>query len=230
MIAELLARRGLADLPHARARMRARLAGLGAPDRLLAAIDAVPRHAFVPASHWRIAYAEAGLWLPSGLALPTPEATLRILAALHPPEAGRVLELGTGTGYLAALLGQLAAWVVTVDLADRTAGALADAELPGVRQVIGAGTAAIAADPPFDAVLYSEPVAALPTAMPGQTVVAVVGTPGWPQRLLAVRPGTTDGAPVVTDHGPILVPSPAMAQAVAGGVPMPAALEGGALA
>ena len=213
----LLARRGLRDLPLARRRMRARVAGLGVPSRILDAMDAVPRHAFVPAAYWRLAYAESGLWLPSGASLPAPEATARILTALDPGDGDRLLEIGTGTGYLAALLGCLGGSVLTLDDADLTDGALAAARLTGVRQVADGGPAEWQPEAPFDGILLSRPVPVPPVEMVVRCrrLVAVVGSSPGPCRLLLARAGDAEAR--VTDLGPLIVPTPAMARAVSGG-------------
>lgn len=215
----LLARRNLRDLPLARQRMRARMAGLGVSSRILEAMDVVPRHAFVPAAYWRLAYAEPGLWLPTGTDLPAPETTARILDALAPDASDRLLEIGTGTGYLAALLAQLAGSVLTVDAADLTDGALVAARLATVRQLVGAGEAAWQSEAPFDGILISRPVPVLPVPLLAQArrLVVVVGPTLGPQRLLLARPGEAGEAVRVTDLGPLFVPSAAMARAVTGG-------------
>lgn len=217
----LLAGRNLRDLPLARQRMRDRIAGLGVSSRILDAMDAVPRHAFLPAAYWRLAYAEAGLWLPTGTDLPAPEATARILDALAPGDADRLLEIGTGTGYLAALLGRLAGSVLTVDTADLTDGALAAARLANVRQLVGTRAAAWRSEGPFDAILIGRPVPVPPVALLSlaRRLVVVAGPTRGPQRLLLARPGDTGEGVRVTDAGPIFVPDPAMACAVTGSVP-----------
>jgi protein-L-isoaspartate(D-aspartate) O-methyltransferase len=214
------------DLPLARARMHDRLAGLGLAPGLLAAIAALPRHEFVPPPYRRLAYAEPGLWLPNGTALPSPELTARILAGLDPAAGDRLLEIGTATGYLAALLGSLCAEIVTFDTTDCTHGALAD--IANVRYWIDPNETFRQPAAPFDAILISRPVPALPlqwlTHAP--RLLAVVGPETGPQRLLLARREPLR----VTDFGPLIVPSPAMARAVHAGGPSPIpALEGSAL-
>lgn len=210
---EFLTRRILGDLPLARQRMAVRLAGLGVSPLVSDAMNAVPRHAFVPASLWRIAYAETGLWLANGAALPAPEATARILSALEPFTTAWVLEIGTGTGYLAALLGRLYTSVLTVDRVDLTDGVLTSAQLPGVQQMIdanrttGAAGAEWRAEAPFDTVLVGAALPSLPLNLfcKGGRLVAVVGPPWGPHRLLMARTDAT-AETRVTDLGPMAAP------------------------
>lgn len=232
---DLLERRELRDLPLARRRMRDRIAALGVPDRIVSAMDAVPRHAFVPGAWWRLAYAEPGLWLPSGAFLPAPEATARILAGLDPSETSRILELGTGTGYLTALLGLMCESVLTIDTIDLTDGVLAAANLPAVRQAITTGETIWRSEPAFDALLTLAPISGPPSILldHARRLVFVSGLAGGPQRLLLARPDGAGGASRVDDLGPLIVPSPDMARAVTTGgvIGVPAGggnLEGGA--
>ena len=228
---EFLARRNLPDLPLARRRMAARIAGLGVSARVCDAMNAVPRHAFVPAACWRLAYAETGLWLANGAALPAPEATARMLSALEPGAADRVLEIGTGIGYLAALLGRLFASVLTLDRIDLTDGALAAARLDGVRQQIGGDDAQWRAAAPFDAILVSEALPLLPMELlaHARRLVAVVGPPGGPHRLLLARRSAPAGRARVTDLGPLASPMPGIAVAAYGLLPPARWLEGAGL-
>jgi protein-L-isoaspartate(D-aspartate) O-methyltransferase len=198
----------LQDRPHARSALSRQVKAAGASRRIAAAIASVPRHAFVPAELVQLAYAPSGLWLPSGAILPSPELTVRILSALDPQPTERVLEHGTGCGYLTALLSQLAREVVTVDTSHRSDGALEVAQIPNLRRGGGIEGA-------FDAVLVTTPQAIFSPALLGgaQRGVVVIGPPLGTQRLLLARAGKPDAMPDLFDLGPVLFPASTLAYA-----------------
>jgi protein-L-isoaspartate(D-aspartate) O-methyltransferase len=197
----LLARLELVDQPQARAALRRQVEIAGIPARIVEAIAAVPRHAFVPAVLSRTAYVASGNWLPSGAVLPGPAVTARILSALDPQPDERVLEIGTGCGYLTVLLALLAREAVTVDTIDRTDGVLEAAALANIQR----GTI----DGEFDAVLIGAPQPAFsPALLAGaQRGVMVIGPPLGTQRLLLARAGASGAAPELFDLGPVLLPA-----------------------
>lgn len=219
------------DQPPATERLRTRMMALGLAERLVAAIDAVRRQDFVPPHLWRLAHADPGLWLPGGAVLPAPEAVARLLAALDPQPEERVVEIGTGTGYVTALLARLCREVVTVDDADRTAGALTTTA-GAVHRLIGPGAAAWAALPegPCDAILLQQPCDAPPLALLARAprVVCVVGPAAGPQRLLLLRRNDErPGAATILDQGPILLPMPDVVRTALGDGPAPAMTAAG---
>jgi protein-L-isoaspartate(D-aspartate) O-methyltransferase len=208
----LLARLDLADQPQARAALQRQVAITGVPDRIVEAIATVPRHAFVPAALNRTAYVASGNWLPSGAVLPGPALTARILSALDPQPGERLLEVGTGCGYLTVLLALLAHEVVTVDAIDRTDGVLEVAALANIRQGTIEGA--------FDAVLVGAPQPAFsPALLAGaRRGVMVIGPPLGTQRLLLARAGAPDATPELFDLGPVLLPASTLGF---GPLPMP---------
>ncbi len=197
----LLARLELVDQPQARAALRRQVAITGVPDRIVEAIVAVPRHAFVPAALSRTAYVASGNWLPSGAVLPGPAVTARILSALDPQPGERVLEIGTGCGYLTVLIAQLAREAVTIDTIDRTDGVLEAAALDNIRRG--------KIDGEFDAVLIAAPQPAFsPALLTGaRRGVMVIGPPLGTQRLMLARAGTAGAPPELFDLGPVLLPA-----------------------
>ncbi len=198
----------LRDRPHARAALRRQVEATGASERIVEAIASVPRHAFVPADLAQLAYASSGLWLPTGAILPSPELTVRILSALDLQPTERVLEHGTGCGYLTVLLSQLAREVVTLDTSHRSDGALEVAQLPNLTR--GGET-----EGAFDAVLVIVPQPVFTPALLGNAsrCVVVIGPPLGPQRLLLARTGTRDAPPDLFDLGPVLIPTSTLAYA-----------------
>lgn len=83
--------------------------------RLLAALGSVPRHEFVPAAEVETAYENRAIQLGGGRSLPAPYVTAILADLLDIGGNARVLEVGTGCGYEAALLSSLAARVLTLD-------------------------------------------------------------------------------------------------------------------
>lgn len=82
---------------------------------VLDALMEIPREAFVGADLQGLAYADAELPLPNGAKMLEPKVVARLVQGLKPAKTDTVLEIGTGSGYAAALLAKLAAQVVTVD-------------------------------------------------------------------------------------------------------------------
>lgn len=179
--AEAPRRLGQLDLTAARAAMAARLAHAGFSPRVVAAMRAVPRHAFLPDGFWRLAYAETDLWLGDAW-LAAPSTIARLLDALDVKPTDRVCEVGALTGYTAALLGRLCPEV-----------------------------AGDAAEPPFDAILVHAALASLPSdllaerAPRGGRLVAAIGPASGPQRLIRAELGE-HGSEQLRDLGPIWQP------------------------
>jgi len=132
--------------------------GIDDPE-LLRAFRAVPRHAFVASDD---AYADRALGIGAGQSISQPYVVASMLRLARPPGGWRgaaVLEIGTGSGYGAAVLAELGARVVTVErhasLAATARAALRDAGYDAVRVVVGDGSGGFAAGAPFDAVLVT---------------------------------------------------------------------------
>ncbi len=84
--------------------------------RVLDVLAAVPREAFVPPAYRELAFADTPIPIGFGHFMLAPVLQGRILQALSPNAADSVLEVGTGTGYLAACLGLLASSVHSIDI------------------------------------------------------------------------------------------------------------------
>lgn len=85
-------------------------------ERVLAVFSELPREDFVPKQYRTLAYADLALPLPGGQEMMTPSVEGRILQALDLKAADRVLEVGTGSGWLAACLAQMAAEVHSLEI------------------------------------------------------------------------------------------------------------------
>ncbi|MGX8013556.1 protein-L-isoaspartate(D-aspartate) O-methyltransferase [Mesorhizobium sp. ORM8.1] len=93
-----------------------RLRGRGtAPKALIAAFEATPRRGFLSAQFHQIAWSDGMLPIECGEAIEGADLQAAVIAALHIEPGNRVLEVGTGSGYTAAVMSRLAARVITVD-------------------------------------------------------------------------------------------------------------------
>jgi protein-L-isoaspartate(D-aspartate) O-methyltransferase len=143
-------------------------------ERVLGAMEAVPREAFVPERERRRAYADSALPIGEGQTISQPWIVAAICQALELEGGERVLEVGTGSGYSACVLSLLAGSVLSVErlpeLAARARLALAAATVPGVEVevVIGDGSRGVPDRPPFDAIAVHATAPAPPRALLAQ--------------------------------------------------------------
>lgn len=113
----LLACRGEPDFPRERESMvRDTIEARGVSDpRVLAALRKVPRHAFVPAPYTRRAYTDQPLPIGWGQTISQPYIVALMTEAVKPEPTDRCLEIGTGSGYQAAVLAELCAKVFSIE-------------------------------------------------------------------------------------------------------------------
>ncbi|HSD79963.1 MAG TPA: protein-L-isoaspartate(D-aspartate) O-methyltransferase [Solirubrobacteraceae bacterium] len=125
-------------------------------DRVLAAIAAVPRDAFVPASLRRHAWDNTALAIGCGQTISQPLVVARMAELLDVHPGDRVLDVGTGSGYHAAVLAALGASVWSIErFAELSAGAaraLRAAGVEGVELVVGDGWAGLPEHAPYDGI------------------------------------------------------------------------------
>jgi protein-L-isoaspartate(D-aspartate) O-methyltransferase len=148
----------VADWPQLRVRMvEQQLLGRGIKDqRVLAAMAEVPREAFLPEEVREEAYADGALPIGEGQTMSQPwiVAFMSQLLALAGDE--KVLEVGTGSGYGAAVLSRLCAHVVTVErhapLAERAQATLRELGYTNVEVRVGDGTEGVPDRAPFDGI------------------------------------------------------------------------------
>src|SRR5215213_7536285 len=135
-------------------------------ERVLAAMGAVPREAFVPPRLRRRAYADSALPIGEGQTISQPWIVAAICQALRLEGGERVLEVGTGSGYSAAVLSRLAGEVVGVELqpvlADGARRTLAELGVGNVEVVVGDGGAGLPERAPFDAIAVHAAAPAVP--------------------------------------------------------------------
>jgi protein-L-isoaspartate(D-aspartate) O-methyltransferase len=127
--------------------------------RVLEAMSRVPRERFVPEHLRAHAYDDAPLPIGAGQTISQPFIVAFMVAALELEGGERVLEIGTGSGYAAAVLAEIADAVYTVErlqtLADSAAGTLAECGYHHVHVRCGDGTLGWPEQAPFDAILVS---------------------------------------------------------------------------
>jgi protein-L-isoaspartate(D-aspartate) O-methyltransferase len=163
-------RRGRSDPQTARKEMVERqLRRRGISDeRVLAAMGEVPRERFVREPERGRAYADRALPIGHGQTISQPWIVAAICQALELGGDERVLEVGTGSGYSAAVLARLAAEVLSVEriepLAERAKLTLDELGVANVEVLIGDGSGGVAGAGPFDAIAVH---AAAPSAPAG---------------------------------------------------------------
>ena len=194
------------ELAAARRRMVERqLRARGIRDeRVLAAMGRVPRELFVPAAARRLAYSDNALAIGHDQTISQPYMVARICAELRLAGDERVLDVGSGSGYQAAVLAELAAEVVTIEvipeLAEQARANLAAAGYERVEVVVGDGGLGVPERAPFGAVAVAAAAPGPPPALyaqlePGGRLVVPVGARG--EQELAVVEKRPEGAVVV---------------------------------
>jgi protein-L-isoaspartate(D-aspartate) O-methyltransferase len=125
-------------------------------ERVLAAIASIPRERFVPEAVRERAYENVALPIGCGQTISQPLVVARMLQALAPKAADRVLDIGTGSGYHAALLAMLAAHVWTIErheeLSAEAAHAIDALGIDNVTFVVGDGAQGLPSEAPFDGI------------------------------------------------------------------------------
>jgi protein-L-isoaspartate(D-aspartate) O-methyltransferase len=138
-------------------------------ERVLAAMARVPRELFVPEEFRDRAYEDSALPLPAGQTISQPYMVARICEALELHGRERVLDVGTGSGYQAAVLAELAAEVFTIErisvLAELASANLAAAGYDRVEVHVGDGTLGLPERAPFDAIAVAAAVPELPHSL-----------------------------------------------------------------
>ncbi len=177
-------------------------------ERVLAAIAAVPREAFVPASFRHQAYEDYPLEIGEGQTISQPSVVARVTELAEVAERDRVLEIGTGSGYQAAVLCNLARFVFTVErlprLAETARSRLAELGYRNVSVQVMDGSLGWRAQAPFEVVVVSAAAPSIPKALTeqltdGGRLVVPVGELRRQQLVRVVRHGDRF---VESAHGP----------------------------
>ena len=138
-------------------------------ERVLAAMERVPREVFVPADLRDRAYADVALPIAEGQTISQPYMVAKICEALALHGDERVLDVGSGSGYQAAVIAELAAEVDTIEripeLADLARRNLDAAGYEAVRVHVGDGSRGLPERAPFDAIAVAAAAPRLPQAL-----------------------------------------------------------------
>jgi protein-L-isoaspartate(D-aspartate) O-methyltransferase len=155
-----------------RERLLERLRPHVADERVLAALAAVPRDRFVPGDLADEAWDNVALPIGSGQTISQPLVVARMCELLALTGSERVLDVGTGSGYHAAVLAQLAAHVWSIErhaeLSALAAESLAAARVENVTLVVGDGAAGHADAAPYDAINVAAAMGVIPRALSDQ--------------------------------------------------------------
>jgi len=167
---------------------------------VLSLLAVVKREDFVPPACRALAFFDTEVPLPEGQAMLAPKVEARLLQGLNLARHERVLEIGAGSGHMAALLAHQAQQLITLEIRPALA-ALAAANLrraavvnASVREADGAH--GLAGEAPFDAIVLSGSVAEVPQALleqlkPGGRLIGIVGQEPVMRALLITRVGAT---------------------------------------
>ena len=140
----------------AAAALAQRLGTAVANERVLAAIASIPRERFVPEAERDRAYENVALPIACGQTISQPLVVARMLEALDPQPGQRVLDIGTGSGYHAALLALLAGHVWTIEryaeLSAQAEQAIRALGLDNVTFAVADGADGLPSEAPFDAI------------------------------------------------------------------------------
>ena len=177
MVEHQLRRRGIADA------------------RILDAFRKVPREAFVSAEQAHLAYGDHPLPIPAGQTISQPYIVALMIESAGIGSGDRVLEIGAGSGYAAAVIGQIASDVVAIErhpeLVEYASERLAQLGYENVRIVEGDGTLGWPEGAPYDVILAAASGSHVPEPLIvqlaiGGRIVMPIGAPGGAQELVRV--------------------------------------------
>jgi protein-L-isoaspartate(D-aspartate) O-methyltransferase len=170
---------------------------------VLDTLQALPRHEFVPEAYRAFAYADIQVPLGEGQVMMHPKVEARMLQELHLRPTDRVLEIGTGSGYVCALLSRLAGMVYSVEISPALAeSARRRLEAHGIANVslkVGDGYHGWADHAPYEAIAVTGSVPEVPNELRQQLALGgrlfvVVGQPPVMEAVLVTRVGKADWA------------------------------------
>jgi protein-L-isoaspartate(D-aspartate) O-methyltransferase len=167
-------------------------------ERVLSAIASVPRELFVPRAERRRAYDNVALPIDCGQTISQPLVVARMLELLAPGKDDRALDVGTGSGYHAALLALLCEHVWTIERHEQLSAeaheAMQQVDIENVTFVVGDGWAGLPERAPFDVINVA--------AATGETVPAALEEQLAPGGRLVAPVGTTDQHLILAKRSP----------------------------
>ncbi len=175
--------------------VRNQIEARGISDRdVLRVMRSTPRHLFVPKEIRSRAYADSPLRIGYGQTISQPYIVAFMTEKLDVNKTHRVLEIGTGSGYQAAVLAQLAGHVYTMEIVPQLAASARRklAAYPNVTVRLGNGYQGWPEEAPFDRIILTAAPPELPKALldqlkAGGKLLAPVGGSPWNQELILVR-------------------------------------------
>lgn len=193
---------GVTDLWEARAGLILNLRQVGVTDPdLLRAFETVPHERFVPEDYREYAYRESSLPIECGQSITAPGILAQLMVQLAPQGTNKVLEVGTGSGYSAALLARMARRVFSIEKY-RTLASLAQArwQAEGMTNIVGLhedGLLGLEQQAPFDRILLTGSVSEVPQDLveqlgDGGIAVMAVGAPADRQAILRIERADDD--------------------------------------
>ena len=201
------------DLKAAKARLIAALRREIRDERILQAIEQVPREFFVPPSSQHLAYEDIPIPIGDGQTISQPYIVAMMTAALEVRDTDRILEIGTGSGYQATILAKLAQRVVTVErlpqLAEIARQTLESLGIHTVKVVPAGDALGCPEEGPFDGIIVTAGAPRLPPELLdqmalGARLVIPIGSRYEQELTKLVR--TQDGHSVHTLGGCRFVP------------------------
>lgn len=181
MVADQLRRRGIRD------------------ERVLGVMAALPREAFVPGVPAAVAYDDRALPIESGQTISQPYVVARMTELLDVETGDRILEIGTGSGYQAAVLAMLGARVTSMErwegLAETAREHLTSLGIEGVEVVVADGSGGDPARAPWDGIIVTAAGPAIPDALREQLAVGA-------RLVIPVGPRHVQDLRVVERRGP----------------------------
>ena len=161
---------------------------------VLDVIGRVPRHDYVPADELRHAYENRPLGIGYGQTISQPYIVALMTTLAQPGKDRKILEIGTGSGYQAAVLAEFGARVYTIEIVEPLAAQAARRLQPygNVATRIGDGYYGWKEEAPFDAIVVTAAASAIPPPLlvqlkPGGRMVIPVGSSFFTQTLLLVE-------------------------------------------
>lgn len=167
-------------------------------DKVLNVISSTPRENFVPEAYRALAFSDISVPLAHGQVMMPPRLEGRLLQTLSIKPDDRILEIGTGSGYLTACLSRSGGSVVSIDLYDdfiqQAQARLEQHDIHNVRLVQGDAASGWDADSGFDAIAVTGSLPVLHRGFhallnPGGRLFVIVGKPPIMQALLITRTG-----------------------------------------
>lgn len=184
------------------------IAGRGVSDeRVLRAMRTIPRHCFVPPSMAAHAYEDRPLPIGQGQTISQPYIVALMTELLHIGPKDRVLEIGAGSGYQAAILGFLAGEVISIErlpgIAEQAREHVAALGIDNVTIICGDGTKGYPEKAPYQGIIITAAAPDVPQPLidqlaEGGVLVAPVGSR---EIQTLVRVEKKEGNPVTSSHG-----------------------------